>query len=99
MSRRLAAVVATTTGAAVLFAAPVAVADPEIMPDQYQQFTTDDGWVVNLTITDSAGARIAAQSGVMRDVAPGASVGGTPARSSVSAGWKARGSQSLSVLF
>ncbi|MFV0280341.1 MAG: UDP-3-O-(3-hydroxymyristoyl)glucosamine N-acyltransferase [Rhodoblastus sp.] len=27
-----------------------------------------------------AGARIAAQSGVMRDVAPGASVGGTPAR-------------------
>ena len=24
----------------------------KIMPDQYQQFTTDDGWVVNLTITN-----------------------------------------------
>lgn len=52
MSRRLAAVVATTTGAAVLFAATAAVADPEIMPDQYQQFTTDDGWVVDLTLTN-----------------------------------------------
>lgn len=31
-------------------------------------------------LTIGAGARIAAQSGVMRDVAPGASVGGTPAR-------------------
>nr|WP_074328245.1 MspA family porin [Mycobacteroides abscessus] len=31
---------------------PVAVADPQGMPDQYQQFVTDDGWTVGLTLTE-----------------------------------------------
>lgn len=31
---------------------PTAVADPQGMPDQYQQFVTDDGWTVGLTMTN-----------------------------------------------
>lgn len=31
---------------------PLAGADPESMPDQYQQFVTDDGWTVGLTMTN-----------------------------------------------
>ncbi|SLI56500.1 MspA protein [Mycobacteroides abscessus subsp. bolletii] len=31
---------------------PAAQADPQGMPDQYQQFVTDDGWTVGLTLTE-----------------------------------------------
>ncbi|TDZ80954.1 MspA [Mycobacteroides salmoniphilum] len=40
-------------GALSLLLAPgVAAADPQGMPDQYQQFVTDDGWTVGLTLTN-----------------------------------------------
>ncbi|MBE5461918.1 hypothetical protein E3G69_001737 [Mycobacteroides abscessus] len=40
-------------GIASLIACPSpAVADPQGMPDQYQQFVTDDGWTVGLTLTE-----------------------------------------------
>ncbi|KPG29745.1 hypothetical protein AN914_27235, partial [Mycobacteroides immunogenum] len=47
--------VAAACVAAVLAAtpfSPFAVADPQQMPDQYQQFITDDGWTVGLTLTE-----------------------------------------------
>lgn len=50
-----AAVCLSTALVAILVAAttaPVAVADPQGMPDQYQQFVTDDGWTVGLTVTE-----------------------------------------------
>lgn len=33
---------------------PLAQADPQGMPDQYQQFVTDDGWTVGLTLTEES---------------------------------------------
>ncbi|SKF73973.1 MspA protein [Mycobacteroides abscessus subsp. bolletii] len=36
----------------ILIGAPCAVADPQVMPDQQQQFVTDDGWTVGLTMTN-----------------------------------------------
>ncbi|MGH3726799.1 MAG: MspA family porin [Mycobacterium sp.] len=38
--------------AGILIGAPDGVADPQGMPDQYQQFVTDDGWTVGLTLTN-----------------------------------------------
>ncbi|MBE5461010.1 hypothetical protein E3G49_002688 [Mycobacteroides abscessus] len=38
--------------------APAAFADPVGMPDQYQQFVTDDGWTVGLTLTEEVIDRI-----------------------------------------
>lgn len=48
------AVLATsaTVATAILTAASDAAADPQGMPDQYQQFVTDDGWTVGLTLTN-----------------------------------------------
>ncbi|WP_109548519.1 MspA family porin [Mycobacteroides abscessus] len=36
----------------------LAFADPQGMPDQYQQFVTDDGWTVGLTLTEEVIDRI-----------------------------------------
>lgn len=41
-----------TVAAALLSGAPYAFADPQVMPDQQQQFVTDDGWTVGLTMTN-----------------------------------------------
>ncbi|MBA0048518.1 MspA family porin [Mycobacterium sp. NPDC050853] len=41
---------AVATG--ILIGASGAAADPQGMPDQYQQFVTDDGWTVGLTLTN-----------------------------------------------
>lgn len=41
-----------TVATAILTAASDAAADPQGMPDQYQQFVTDDGWTVGLTLTN-----------------------------------------------
>ncbi len=35
-----------------LIAAPGAGADPQVMPDQWTQFVTDDGWVVDVNTTN-----------------------------------------------
>lgn len=54
-ARRRSGVVAAAAVVAVFAAAttePYAVADPVGMPDQYQQFVTDDGWTVGLTLTE-----------------------------------------------
>lgn len=53
--RRRHCVVATACALSVIASAtssPGAVADPQGMPDQYQQFVTDDGWTVGLTMTN-----------------------------------------------
>ncbi|QOF41286.1 hypothetical protein E3G69_000301 [Mycobacteroides abscessus] len=44
--------------AALIANAPAALADPQGMPDQYQQFVTDDGWTVGLTLTEEVIDRI-----------------------------------------
>ncbi|SKT85290.1 MspA protein [Mycobacteroides abscessus subsp. massiliense] len=48
------ALVALATAATTILAfnTSTAVADPQGMPDQYQQFVTDDGWTVGLTLTE-----------------------------------------------
>nr|WP_100483806.1 MspA family porin [Mycobacteroides abscessus] len=43
---------ATALTTALAFNTSTAVADPQGMPDQYQQFVTDDGWTVGLTMTE-----------------------------------------------
>ncbi|ALR11442.1 hypothetical protein MYCSP_08175 [Mycobacteroides saopaulense] len=49
----IAAIATSMTVATTIFlGASVAAADPQGMPDQYQQFVTDDGWTVGLTLTN-----------------------------------------------
>ncbi|MEX3759136.1 MspA family porin [Mycobacteroides abscessus] len=46
------AALATAATTILAFNASAALADPQGMPDQYQQFVTDDGWTVGLTMTE-----------------------------------------------
>ncbi|AMU70931.1 MspA family porin [Mycobacteroides abscessus] len=50
--RRVPVATSLTVAAALLSGAPYAFADPQVMPDQQQQFVTDDGWTVGLTMTN-----------------------------------------------
>lgn len=47
-----ACVLSAAAAVTVIGAQDAAVADPQGMPDQYQQFVTDDGWTVGLTLTE-----------------------------------------------
>lgn len=50
--RCLGAVVGIGAMLALGSSSPAVLADPQGMPDQYQQFVTDDGWTVGLTLTE-----------------------------------------------
>ncbi len=52
VKRGAAVATSASVAAVILIGAPYAVADPQVMPDQQQQFVTDDGWTVGLTMTN-----------------------------------------------
>lgn len=48
----LAASVFAVLGGFVVGVAPSSAADPEVMPDRWTQFVTDDGWVIDVNTTN-----------------------------------------------